>query len=910
MKILNLILKNINSLKGENSIDFKTNFDNSLFLITGDTGAGKSTILDAICCALYNETPRLKDTKQLMSKHTGEANITLEYEINGELYRNSWSVQRAYKKTDTKFQDVIMSIAKFDTDANEFVSIESKINKVKEKVQEVTGLDFTQFQKSILLSQGNFDAFLKAKANQRADLLEKMTGTSIYAKIGAKVFEEYKLKKRVIEDISLKQGDIRIFDDEILKENEENLINLKKIIANLSKSQKENESIIQEINKKETLQNDIEKFSKNVDNYKIEFTRLQKDEKVLIKEFELKKKENNCFTKEYLKEIEIIEIVEKLDMKIDLYFENEKKTTSNIKNLDIKKEKVLLLINRETLYIQKLQEDNHNAIEYLTKNKDDSLLLKEFDSIKLKIEQYLKLKQKLKTELKIKVSLEKNLEDSQEEIKRDKNSLLSLVDKLEYIKSKTIVLKYEEARRDLEDEEACPLCGSLEHPYKNLDGFNDKANELLNEQSQLLIAIKEYENRIESLQMKDIKNQTKLESSIEILKSVDSDLEQTILEFDRYCKYYNFTLEDDLENIKDKLQKRFDIYSNYKTKNDNYEKELSTKETNLKVLESQKINNLEQIQKERVELESLKKDSMKLSKNRMELYDNKNTVTKKRELLENKKILDEIITTSLKKQQENSSELKSLESKILEYEKLIIEKEILYNSLNTKYSLEDKEKLNSESNEIKKNLESSNQEYGQLKQKLEDNDKKIKSSKKYLDEIKLKEKEIKPYAILNNLIGDSTGKVFKKFAQNLTLAYLLELANKHLKTLNERYMLIKDEHNDLEILVVDTYQAHIERSVNSLSGGEGFLVSLALALGLSDMVSSKVSIDSLFLDEGFGTLDSKTLNDALTTLLKLQDSGKMIGIISHVELLKNEIDLQIEVKKSSNGIGSIQIKKS
>ena len=147
----------------------------------------------------------------------------------------------------------------------------------------------------------------------------------------------------------------------------------------------------------------------------------------------------------------------------------------------------------------------------------------------------------------------------------------------------------------------------------------------------------------------------------------------------------------------------------------------------------------------------------------------------------------------------------------------------------------------------------------------------------------------------------------KQFAQNLTLGHLLQLANKHLRTLNNRYMLIKNKTKNLEILIVDTFMLDTQRPVKTLSGGESFLVSLALALGLSDMVSSKVSIDSLFLDEGFGTLDAQTLNDALVTLAKLHDSGKMIGIISHVDALKNEIPAQIQVKKSANGSSSISI---
>jgi len=107
--------------------------------------------------------------------------------------------------------------------------------------------------------------------------------------------------------------------------------------------------------------------------------------------------------------------------------------------------------------------------------------------------------------------------------------------------------------------------------------------------------------------------------------------------------------------------------------------------------------------------------------------------------------------------------------------------------------------------------------------------------------------------------------------------------------------------------MIDTYQADAVRSVNTLSGGESFLVSLALALGLSDLASHKTQIDSLFIDEGFGTLDAETLDIAITALENLQASGKMIGIISHVEALKERISTQIQVKKMSGGVSKIEV---
>jgi exonuclease SbcC len=155
---------------------------------------------------------------------------------------------------------------------------------------------------------------------------------------------------------------------------------------------------------------------------------------------------------------------------------------------------------------------------------------------------------------------------------------------------------------------------------------------------------------------------------------------------------------------------------------------------------------------------------------------------------------------------------------------------------------------------------------------------------------------------LDSLIGSAKGDKFRKFAQGLTLDHLLHLANGHLARLHGRYLLRRKSTGELELDIVDSWQGDAARDTRTLSGGESFLVSLALALALSDLVSHKTSIDSLFLDEGFGTLDAETLDIALNALDTLNASGKMIGIISHVEGLKERIPAQIRVEKGG-GVG-------
>jgi exonuclease SbcC len=163
---------------------------------------------------------------------------------------------------------------------------------------------------------------------------------------------------------------------------------------------------------------------------------------------------------------------------------------------------------------------------------------------------------------------------------------------------------------------------------------------------------------------------------------------------------------------------------------------------------------------------------------------------------------------------------------------------------------------------------------------------------------------------LRALIGSADGSVFARFAQGLTLERLTILANRHLVQLNPRYSIRRaadGEAGDLELEILDHYQADAARPMRSLSGGESFLVSLALALGLSELASGRTSIESLFIDEGFGSLDADTLEIAMSALENLQAGGKTIGVISHVPAMQERIPAQINVTKQTGGCSRVQI---
>jgi exonuclease SbcC len=173
-------------------------------------------------------------------------------------------------------------------------------------------------------------------------------------------------------------------------------------------------------------------------------------------------------------------------------------------------------------------------------------------------------------------------------------------------------------------------------------------------------------------------------------------------------------------------------------------------------------------------------------------------------------------------------------------------------------------------------------------------------------QLTLLQKQVDQWHLLNKVLGDATGKTMRNLAQTQTLKILLHYANSHLKTLNKRYELTAIAHS-LDIAIIDRDMADEQRSVNTLSGGESFLVSLALALGLASLSSNKVQINSLFIDEGFGTLDSETLSVAMDALDSLQAQGRKVGVISHVSEMSERVATQVHVAKKPGGYSTVKV---
>ncbi len=205
MQILQIRFKNLNSLVGEWEIDLTNSafVSDGIFAITGPTGAGKTTVLDAICLALYGRTPRLnkitKSENEIMSRQTGDCFAEVTFRTQAGHYRCHWSQHRARKKPDGELQAPKHEIA----DADSGKIFESKIRGVTDEIKETTGMDFDRFTRSMLLAQGGFSAFLQATPNDRAPILEQITGTEIYSQLSIRVYEIRSTERKKLDTLQV-----------------------------------------------------------------------------------------------------------------------------------------------------------------------------------------------------------------------------------------------------------------------------------------------------------------------------------------------------------------------------------------------------------------------------------------------------------------------------------------------------------------------------------------------------------------------------------------------------------------------------------------------------------------------------------------------------------------------------------
>lgn len=939
MKILSLKFKNINSLKGEHYIDFNSPeyADSALFLISGDTGSGKTTILDAISIALYGKTPRFNKISStfnpLMSKGTGEMYSEVKFSEKGHTYTSRWSQRRAKGNKDGNLQNIECFI--YD---EEGVPLNRKKDEWEDKIIEITGLTYDKFTKAVMLSQGKFSEFLSLDGNKKAEMLGDITGTKIYSDISKKVYERASNENNALSTLKARINDIHLFSELEIKEKKERVSRLQ--------------------NEVESVNNDIALIGDAI-NYRERKEILGEKEKALNERNENKKpleekaeKERidfESFQREKEEREKLLYRVDSLDKDIDVTKKKIEETERDIETITLSIRKKNLEMEKEKESLRVAEKKLEEANSYITLNKDDSELsvtitkakeieiqLSALKTKRSKNEEEVKRlgkevlqKEKLRDEaeqeykaLKVKEEKEK---ESLSSLNKERDTILngvlpeSIENELERYQTKMLkeeaFKSLDDRRKELKDGEACPLCGALHHPYSD-EAFilaHNAENTKLSCEIERLKALKNglsiIDERIrkEEKKLNGVMNDVvssfgvlelrkqELNSSVEKKEKSQTDL----LQLDNEVKETEERLSSLLGGIEVKdLEKRLSDFERYKAMKEESERAVSAFNVKEKsILDFVSSKNEEKEEKEK-SLEALNEIALSQVKERADLFIGNTGDERKRlqnELLLKKKNKE----LSQKEYDEISREINNLSGQI----KAIKDDIAIFEAKDNPYKNE--ENLENQKSEKEHERSLLDQEKGALSQSLLTNGENEKAYKKLEKDIETQGEICSRWNDLNSLIGSASGNKFMEIAQAYTFKELIKAANKRLRKLSDRYVLTYDYENKLDFSVIDTENDNNIRTAKGLSGGESFIVSLSLALGLSTFMAKDTKIESFFLDEGFGTLDEKNLNKAIDALLSLKEEGRTIGIISHVSALKDAIPVQIRVEKGGviNGPG-------
>ena len=1027
MRILKIEIENLNSLKGYWSIDFehpdyKKNHD--LFVISGETGSGKTTILDAITLALYGRTPRQKSIRsenEVMTRHTANCMARVTYFCKNGKFESSFEQGRARGNCNGNLTKCEFYIKNLETQQKETFKTEKSIS---ERTAEIIHLDYDEFCRSVMLAQGQFDTFINGDSRKKAEILAKLNGTQKYRifaqKIWAKANEEIKKFKELKE----KTEEIRVLtEDEVnaLKESRKNFS------EKTSQNQNKTAKILDSINWLDLLENAGLKKDSAVKNRKL----FEEDEKkfeekkqillkaenagkceveyVTFKNLEKQQAESGQklnFSKSELKKIEAeSEIAEKNagDSKkqrenAEKELEENSKIWNEVRKIDA--ELVPLKNTWNTCLERRITAEN----EFIQKKSSLETLCKkieELDGKKQRLSVFVKenaADEKLQRILPVLIQLKdsffaqkQKLADFESELRREEqkfekadfekgeicSELEKASEKLKNLVNSNYILVSTIIRDSLKEGNSCPVCGSKFHKEceKNAkkEDFvqNDKKSSLVkNEILELNEKIEEGRAELQKIELQISAGKNKIETlrksfaekdaeSSKIVEKINSEILPWSLEVQKNeteekilvlisgleSRSRNFIqqkveLEDCVDEIeKLKIQKNgFDIEKiKENLEKEKVECEKAEKIYNLKRLEREKIfgeKNVdfeEKILKEKAE--KLKKLAENFAEEKSRVLERKARICSEVENLKlaiekNEPVLQEKQNALEKKLAENGFlSVLELENCLLSKEKIPelkkeqenLEKRNLETLQDLKNSTEEFEKIQNEKktdcsknellaekNELEKEIAEANQQIGSIKNQLAENEKQGEALRIARQNLEKSARQKAIWEQIQKFIGKSTGEDFEVFVESLALKNLLVIANRYVFEISGKYTLVQKP-GEVDFVVHDENypDERDNRSVTNMSGGERFIISLSLALGIAELASRNVRVDSLFLDEGFGTLSGEPLTQAISALKSLQNKGKMLGIITHIDAVIQEFDQKIQAVKKNGGVSEL-----
>lgn len=947
MKILAIRLKNLTSIEGTVEVDFTAEplCSAGIFAISGPTGAGKSTLLDALCLALYDKAPRFaasvesvnladvgdnrinqSDVRNLLRRGTSDGYAEVDFlGVDGHRYRSCWSVRRTRNKVSGSLQPQMMEVKELDT-GKEFQGTKKEL---LAQLVELIGLTYEQFTRTVLLAQNDFATFLKSKGAAKAELLEKLTGTGVYSFISQEVFARNKAAQEEVALIHNKMSVIELIPEEeqLALQKEKELLAEKrsegiKLLAeqnaqlNVVRSLKTQEELRTKKQKEEqgeqarlkTALDILASQEEGLVRFKAQWKAIQPDLKRARQlDVQIQSQQEGYIQSQQLLQAARKQVQEQDKRKrmVEEQLHLSYQTLRRLLNVAGTEDSLLLEQVEETLRQEEGNlsagiETNEkrlerlNAFGYPSLAEEQVKLQKEL-ARQQNIRQLTEALKKAMSEIE---HLEKEAADCSKELS-EREVALKTVQRL-YENARMAVGKDVKAlRRQLEEGEACPVCGSTSHPYHREQEVVDTLFRNMEQEYNAATAVyQQVNNRSIALQrdlahQKMIAGQVREQLSAFQKESTDTgneeQIQQRLGELAKLILEYR-NLYAEWQRGDEEIKK---LRSHYEALRENVSRcRLAMQKVSAANEQSVLLQNAAIAEQKRFEviekaLDTLRRERSGLLKGKS--ADEAEAAVARREgelnlALEKARKEVETAQNGLSGLQ---GELKQIASSIEELQ--VRQKQIEYpEQLPEAIKKQQEENLNTE------------RSLSIIEARLLQQAKNKAAVEQIAKELSEKQSVADRWAKLNKLIGSADGAKFKVIAQSYTLNLLLLHANKHLSYLSKRYKL-QQVPGTLALQVVDCDMCDEIRTVYSLSGGESFLISLALALGLSSLSSNNLNVESLFIDEGFGSLDAESLRTAMEALEQLQMQGRKIGVISHVQEMSERISVQVQVHKKVNG---------
>lgn len=947
MKILAIRLKNLTSIEGTVEVDFMAEPLHSagIFAISGPTGAGKSTLLDALCLALYDKAPRFatsvenvnladvgdnqinqSDVRNLLRRGTSDGYAEVDFlGIDGRRYRSRWSVRRTRNKINGSLQPQTLEVKELDTE-KEFQGTKKEL---LIQLVELVGLTYEQFTRTVLLAQNDFATFLKSKGAAKAELLEKLTGTGVYSRISQEV---YARNKAAQEEVTLIQNRMNVIElmpeEELLALQKEKELSIEKRAAGIKLLAEQNEQlnvvrslkIQEELWKKKqqeeqeeqarekVLQGALASQEEGLVHFKAQWEAIQPDlKKARQLDVQIQSQQSSYIQSQQILQAANRQVAEQ-EQKMRVAAEQLQVSYSSLNRLlsHVGIEEALQLEQVEEI----LRQEESKLVAATSTNEERLLRLNSFgypllaeEQVKLQKEltRQQNIRQLTETQTKAKTEIERLEKEVANCLKQltEQETALKVTQRL-YENARMAVGKDVKAlRRQLQEGEACPVCGSTAHPYHQEQEVVDT-----------LFRSIEQEYNVASTNYQQMNNRSiALQRDLAHQKTVDGQIAEQLAAL--YKAGIEAGNEEQIQRRLAELAERILEYRNLYAewqRGDEETKKIRThcealrENVSLCRLAMQKVSSAKEqlvilqnaASAELKRFEVIEKALNVLRQERSQLLKGKSADEAEAAVAKREKELNLALEKARKEVEAVHNRLSGLQGEMKQIALAIGELQEQYKKIESPELLPEIIKKQQEENlNIERALSTMEARLlQQAKNKL--------TVEQIAKELAEKQTVAERWAKLNKLIGSADGAKFKVIAQSYTLNLLLLHANQHLSYLSKRYKL-QQVPDTLALQVIDCDMCDEIRTVYSLSGGESFLISLALALGLSSLSSNNLKVESLFIDEGFGSLDAESLRTAMEALEQLQMQGRKIGVISHVQEMSERISVQVQVHKKVNG---------